>query len=149
MLGFDSSIPAGDLTIRTESAVFPEKYFSRNDYASSEKHTEIKTLAGLDWFKDNWQITGQYYADFISSSVKNLDEKAFSHSASLQIAYNIERLNLDLSATGLINFNDFDSYLSGEIKYDWTDAINLSLQGKFFLKGYENEGTYGKYHDFS
>ena len=57
-LGFDFETALGNFGIRGEAAwTFPYLSYKTNEYVPLE---EIKWVAGIDWMKGNWRITGEY-----------------------------------------------------------------------------------------
>ncbi len=57
-LGFDFETTLGSFGIRGEAAwTFPYLSYRTNEYVPFE---EIKWVAGIDWMKGNWRITGEY-----------------------------------------------------------------------------------------
>lgn len=55
---------------------------------------------------------------------------------------------LDLSLSGLLGFNDFDSAIYVNMKYKMTDQIGIIVGTNIFLSGIE-EGTFGKFKNLS
>lgn len=73
-LGFDFETTFGDFGARGEAAwTIPDLSFKSNEYVP---FGEIKWVAGLDWMRGNWRITGEYSGkiipDFEASSVQPL-----------------------------------------------------------------------------
>ncbi len=57
-LGFDFETTLGSFGIRGEAAwTFPYLSYKINEYVPFE---EVKWVAGIDWMKGNWRITGEY-----------------------------------------------------------------------------------------
>lgn len=55
---------------------------------------------------------------------------------------------LDLSFSGLLGFNDFDSAIYVNMKYKMTDQIGIIAGTSIFLSGIE-EDTFGKFKNLS
>jgi len=56
--GVDFEAALGSLGIRGEAAwTFPDLSYKTNEYVPLE---EIKWVAGIDWMKGNWRLTGEY-----------------------------------------------------------------------------------------
>ncbi len=148
MAGGDISVPLGDFTIRGEAAFFPKKCFATSTFTDWERHNEFVFLGGIDWMKSSWTITAQYFGDYIRKSLADVDEEHYKHTATLSISYSLDRANLEFSASGVVNLEDFDSAIQTEISYDFSDSINFSLGTKLFNAG-RYKGTYGRYKDLS
>ncbi len=173
MVALDTSIPAGPVTIRAEAAYFPQRYFATKaedqlsnqltqmyttgsiDYDSvetSQQNDQFVAVAGLDWMSGDWTLTGQYYVDLVfgteENPTDNLEREFFVHKTSVSISYSAFGGILDLSVSGIIEWNDFDSVVIPEIAYSITDDITLSLSGYFFQAG-TGDGLYGQYCDLS
>ena len=56
---------------------------------------------------------------------------------------------MEISLSGVLGLNDFDSALTPEISYSLTDQIKLSGGAYIFIPGIENKGDYGNYKDVS
>lgn len=170
MVGFDSSIPAGPVTVRLEGAYYPERCFGTSaeyqiknqifqqmnfgtvDFSkidSYEKHNQLCGLIGLDWISGNWTITAQYFADYIFGDAKNLDRQNFDHKASLSVAYSIPSVGLDFSVAAIVGLTDFDSAVVASVEYGLTDQFKFGLAGYLLNAGPDKDGEYGKLKEFS
>lgn len=170
MIGADSSIPAGPVTIRLETSFYPQRYFGTSaekqlaeqivqlmtdgtiDHSkvrTCEQHDQLCALVGIDWMSGDWTITAQYFADYVFGDVSNLDRKAFDHKASLSIGYSIVQANIDLNVAAIVDFVDFDSAVVASVEYGLTDQIKICATGYLLNAGPERNGTYGKLKDFS
>lgn len=145
MIGIDAAIPVKEIVIRTEAAFFPQKYFS-----VSEQRNEISALIGLDWMPSDWTLTTQYFCDYVFGSLDQLGRtKAYTHGMTLSVSKTLFNETLELSFSGLVNFNDLDSFISPAAEYSLSDQIKISCGAYIFLPGPENDGEYGKYKDLS
>ncbi len=156
MIGFDAAVPAGALVLRTESAFFHDREFQSSSEAimngktSSVKQQQIMALAGVDWMPSGWAITAQYYGDVLINKSADIERKdSYEHGATLSISKSVFNETLELSASGLVGLNSFDSAISVSAKYSLSDQICLSSGAYAFLPGPEEKGSYGKYKDFS
>ncbi|MCR5605908.1 MAG: hypothetical protein K6F69_03710, partial [Treponema sp.] len=149
MTGFASSIPISNFTLRLEAAFFPEKYFSLSTYIDTEKHDEYKALLGLDWLHGDFTATAQYYISYIEGDISLIDEEKYSQKATISISYDIQTANIELSASSVVNLEDFDSASEIGISYDLSDFITFKASGKFFNSGIKEKGFYGEYKDLS
>ena len=145
MIGIDTAIPVKEIVIRTEAAFFPQKYFS-----VIEQRNEISALAGVDWMPSSWTLTAQYFCDYVFGSLVQLERsKAYTHGMTINVSKTFINETLELSLSGLLNFNDLDSFISPAAEYSLSDQIKLSCGAYIFIPGSENEGEYGKYKDLS
>ena len=145
MIGIDTAIPVKEIVIRTEAAFFPQKYFS-----VIEQRNEISALAGVDWMPSSWTLTAQYFCDYVFGSLVQLERsKAYTHGMTINVSKTFINETLELSLSGLLNFNDLDSFISPAAEYSLSDQIKLSCGAYIFIPGSENDGEYGKYKDLS
>ena len=162
MIGADAAIPIGPTVLRIETAFFPLRHFQKSAetiikekmiYGSDEtslQRNQITALTGIDWMPTGWTITAQYYVDYVFEDVAMLErEKAFEHGATLSISKTLLNETLELSASGLINFNDLDCLINPAANYSLSDKISLSAGAYIFIPGPERAGKYGKYKDLS
>ena len=156
MFGLDAAFPIGATVLRLEGAYFP----NRKMQASAETildggesgigQHQIMALAGLDWMPSGWTITAQYYCDVVLNKSDNLKRKeTYNHGATLSVSKSFLQDTLELSLSGLVGLNDFDSALTLEGKYSLSDQIKLSAGTYVFLPGPDGDGTYGKLKDLS
>ena len=97
-----------------------------------------------------WTFTAQYYCDEVFGDLEELErEDAYQHGATLSLSKSLVNETLELSFSGLLGFNDFDSMLSPEIKYSISDQINIGLNAFIFIPGPDRDGKYGAYKDLS
>ena len=157
MIGTDAALPIGATVLRLEAAFFPQRYFQKsaeeiikNPSGASEKHNQLSALAGIDWMPSGWTITAQYYCDYVFGKLDSLERTdAYIHGATLSLSKSLLNETLELSFSGLIGFNDFDSMLSPAVKYSLSDQISLGLNAFIFIPGPERDGKYGAYKDLS
>ena len=77
MIGIDAAIPAGEVTIRLETAWVGDRYFEPKNQnpiqgvpgsgaipltfnPALQKH-QLLMLAGIDWIKSSWTLSAQYF----------------------------------------------------------------------------------------
>ena len=97
-----------------------------------------------------WTLTAQYYCDAVFGDLDELERTdAYQHGATLSVSKSLVNETLELSFSGLIGFNDFDSLLSPSVKYSLSDQISLGASAYIFLPGPERDGKYGAYKDLS
>ena len=162
MVGADTAIPIKETVLRAEAAFFPQRHFQKSSEKMmedkltakasdvTEQHNEVSALLGLDWMPSGWTLTAQYYCDYIFGDIEALECKdAYQHGATLSISKTLLNETLELSLSGLLGLNDFDSMISPSINYSLSDQISLNAAAYIFLPGPEREGNYGQYKDLS
>ncbi len=156
MVGADAAFPIGATVLRMEGAYFPnrkmqtsaEKILSGGESGLTQH--QIMALAGIDWMPSSWTLTAQYYCDVVLNKSDSLERKeTYNHGATLSVSRTFLQETLEVSFSGLVGLNNFDSALSLEGKYSLTDQIKLSAGTYVFLPGLEKDGTYGKLKDLS
>ncbi len=156
MIGADAAVPIGAIVLRLEEAYFP----GRNMQASTEsilggvdtgiRQHQIMALAGIDWMPSSWTLTAQYYCDVVLNTSARLERtEAYEHGATLSVSKSFLQETLELSFSGLLGLNDFDSAVTVEAIYSLSDQIKLSTGTYVFLPGPKEDGTYGKLKDLS
>ena len=149
MLGADAAIPIKETVLRAEAVFFPQRNFQKTE-GNTEQHNELSALLGLDWMPSGWTITAQYYCDYLFGDIDALERTdSYLHGATLSLSKTILNETLELSLSGLLGFNDFDSMISPSIKYSLSDQISLNAEAYIFLPGPERDGKYGQYKDLS
>lgn len=173
MVGADAALPIGETVLRLETAFFPQRHFQKAaekimeekiteatkaavngtspaEIKTSEKRNQLSALAGIDWMPSGWTLTAQYYCDVVFGELDTLDRKdAYQHGATLSLSKSLVNETLELSFSGLLGFNDFDSMLSPSVKYSLSDQINVGLKAFIFIPGPDRDGKYGAYKDLS
>ena len=149
MIGADAALPIGETVLRLETAFFPQRHFQKEEGGSLQKN-QLSALAGIDWMPSGWTLTAQYYCDAVFGDIDELERTdAYQHGATLSVSKSLVNETLELSFSGLIGFNDFDSLLSPSVKYSLSDQISLGASAYIFLPGPEHDGKYGAYKDLS
>ena len=155
MLGADAAVPLGQTVLRLEGAFFPGRHFQvaaekiLSGSESTEGHNNLLALAGLDWMREGWTFTAQYYCDCIFGRTKNLERtRRFDQGATLSISKSLLAETMELSASCVLNLNDLDSAVELSAEYSLSDSIYLEAGGYIFNEGKE-KGTYGEYKDYT
>ena len=173
MIGADAAIPIKETVLRAEAAFFPQRHFQKSSEKIiaekmstaalvaatgkspsavnvTEQHNELSGLIGLDWMPSGWTLTAQYYCDYLFGDIEALERKdSYQHGATLSVSKSLLNETLELSLSGLLGLNDFDSMISPSIKYSLSDQISLTAGAYIFLPGTERDGKYGQYKDLS
>ena len=149
MFGADAAIPIKETVLRAEAAFLPQRHFQKTE-GNTEQHNELSALIGLDWMPDGWTLTAQYYCDYLFGDITSLERKnAYEHGTTLSISKTLLNETLEISFSGLIGLNDFDSFISPSVSYSLSDQISLSAGAYIFIPGPECDGKYGRYKDLS
>ncbi len=173
MVGVDAAVPVGPTVIRAETAFFPMRFFQKSakkiieektaanakavltgtepePVATAERHNNLSALVGIDWMPEGWTLTAQYFCDVVFGKLDSLErDKAYTHGATVSASKSLVNDTLKLSLSGVLNFNDFDSFISPSAEYSLSDQISFSGGAYIFLGGFEKDGKYGQYKDLS
>ncbi len=179
MAGLDAAIPAGDVTIRLETAWVGGRYFEPKnqnphfgipningipltfndlkrqtpddvtlEFNSPKKH-QLLMLAGIDWIKSSWTLSGQYFEDLILDHKGDIERPMHKGFVSLSVSKTFLRDTLKLSASGVIDINYGSTSSTYSVGYALTDNINFSLGGDVYTKGYDGKGDFAAFHKIS
>ncbi|UTC75826.1 hypothetical protein E4O03_03685 [Treponema sp. OMZ 792] len=150
MAGLDAAIPAGDVTIRLESAWIGNRYFNPKLIFEQPipKH-QLLMLAGLDWNKSSWFISAQYFEDLILNHKDDIERPMHKGFVSLNISKTFLRETLKLSASGAIDINYGSTFSTYAVDYSLTDNIHVILGGDIYTKGYDGKGDFAQLNKIS
>ena len=169
MAGIDAAIPAGDVTIRLETAYIGGRYFepknlltekSINDlkkqtpddvtleFNSPKKH-QLLALAGLDWIKNSWTLSAQYFEDLILDHKDDIERPMHKGFVSLNISKTFLRDTLKLSASGAVDINYGSTFSTYAVDYALTDNMHVILGGDIYTKGYDGKGDFAQLNKIS
>ena len=171
MAGIDAAIPAGDVTIRLETAWVGGRYFEPKELLSSlpiaqimdktsgadvpiafnapvKKH-QLLMLAGIDWIKSSWTLSAQYFEDLILNHKNDIERPMHKGFVSLNVSKTFLRDTLKLSASGVIDINYGSTSSTYSVSYAITDNINFALGGDVYTKGYDGKGDFAALHKIS
>lgn len=171
MAGIDAAIPAGEVTIRLETAWVGERYFEPKEMLSSvpivellnpdskvdvpikfnapvKKH-QLLMLAGIDWIKSSWTLSAQYFEDLILNHKDDIKRPIHKGFVSLSVSKTFLRDTLKLSASGVIDINYGSTSSTYSVSYALTDNINFALGGDMYTKGYDGKGDFAALHKIS
>jgi hypothetical protein len=149
MLGADAALPVGETVLRLETAFFPKRHFQKTEGGSLQRN-QLSALAGIDWMPEGWTITAQYYCDAVFGDLDELERTdSYQHGVTLSLSKSLVNETLELSLSGLVGLNDFDSMISPSVKYSLSDQISVGTGAYIFIPGPENGGKYGAYKDLS
>ena len=171
MAGIDAAIPAGDVTIRLETAWVGGRFFEPKEMLSSlpiaqlmdktsggdvpiafntpvKKH-QLLMLAGIDWIKSSWTLSAQYFEDLILNHKNDIERPMHKGFVSLNVSKTFLRDTLKLSASGVIDINYGSTSGTYSVSYALTDNINFALGGDVYTKGYDGKGDFAALHKIS
>lgn len=165
MAGFDAAIPVGGVTIRLETAWVGGRYFeSKNQnpipgiphankisltFDPAVRKHQLLALAGIDWIKDSWTLSAQYFEDLILDHKDDIERPMHKGFVSLNISKTFLRDTLKLSASGVIDVNYGSTSSTCSAAYALTDNIRFSLGGDVYTKGYDGKGDFAALHKIS
>ena len=169
MAGIDAAIPAGDVTVRLETAYIGGRYFepknlltekSINDlkkqtpddvtleFNSPKKH-QLLALAGIDWIKNSWTLSAQYFEDLILNHKNDIERPMHKGFVSLNISKTFLRDTLKVSASGVIDINYGSTSSTYSVDYALTDNMHVILGGDLYTKGYDGKGDFAQLNKIS
>lgn len=165
MTGIDAAIPAGDVTIRLETAWVGGRYFEPKNQnpipgvpsadgipltfnPSLQKH-QLLALAGIDWIKNSWTLSTQYFEDLILDHKDDIERPMHKGFVSLNLSKTFLRDTLKLSASGAVDVNYGSTSNTYSVAYALTDNIQFSLGGDVYTKGYDGKGDFAALHKIS
>ena len=163
--GLDAAIPAGDVTIRLETAWVGDRYFEPKNQnpipgvpgsgaipltfkPALQKH-QLLMLAGIDWIKSSWALSAQYFEDLILNHNDDIARPMHKGFVSLSVSKTFLRDTLKLSASGVIDINYGSTSSTYSIDYALTDNIRFALGGDLYTKGYDGKGDFAPLHKIS
>ena len=171
MAGIDAAIPAGDVTIRLETAWVGGRYFEPKNplpalsianlldpdsnadvpltFDPTVRKHQLLALAGLDWIKDSWTLSAQYFEDLILDHKDDIERPMHKGFVSLNISKTFLRDTLKFSASGVIDVNYGSTSSTCSAAYALTDNIRFALGGDVYTKGYDGKGDFAAMHKIS
>ena len=170
MAGIDAAIPAGDVTVRLETAWVGGRYFEPKNLLTDEsiagvkrqtpadvpldfnapvKKHQLLMLAGIDWIKSSWTLSGQYFEDLILNHKNDIERPMHKGFVSLNVSKTFLRETLKLSASGVIDVNYGSTFSTCSVGYALTDNISFALGGDVYAKGYDGKGDFAALHKIS
>ena len=171
MAGIDAAIPAGDITIRLEAAWVGGRSFEPKKQIPAlngaqlldgtsgadvpltfdpavRKH-QLLALAGLDWSKNSWTLSAQYFEDLILDHKDNIERPMHKGFVSLNISKTFLRDTLKLSASGAVDINYGSTFSTYAVDYALTDNMHVILGGDLYTKGYDGKGDFAQLNKIS
>ena len=98
------------------------------------KH-QLLAFAGIDWIKDLWTLSAQYFEDLILDHKDDIERPMHKGFVSLNISKTFLRDTLKLSASGAVDVNYGSTSSTCSAAYALTDNIRFSLGGDVYTKG--------------
>ena len=165
MAGIDAAIPAGDVTIRLETAWVGGRYFEPKNqlptfgipnangipliFEPAVRKHQLLALAGIDWIKDSWTLSAQYFEDLILNHKNDIERPMHKGFVSLNVSKTFLRDTLKLLASGVIDINYGSTFSTYSAGYAITDNISFALGGDVYTKGYDGKGDFAAMHKIS
>lgn len=160
MAGIDAAIPAGDVTIRLESAWIGGRYFEPKNqmpvlsgtqliFDPSVRKHQLLALAVLDWIKNSWTLSAQYFEDLILDHKDDIERPMHKGFVSLNISKTFLRDTLKVSASGAVDINYGSTSSTYSVDYSLTDNMHVILGGDIYTKGYDGKGDFAQLNKIS
>ena len=170
MAGIDAAIPAGDITIRLETAYIGGRYFEPKNLLTEKSINDLKiqtpddvtlefnsaitkhqllALAGLDWIKNSWTLSAQYFEDLILNHKGDIERPIHKGFVSLNISKTFLRDTLKVSASGAVDVNYGSTSSTYSVDYALTDNMHVILGGDLYTKGYDGKGDFAQLNKIS
>ena len=160
MAGIDAAIPAGDVTIRLESAWIGGRYFEPKKqmpilsgtqliFDQAVRKHQLLALAGLDWIKNSWTLSTQYFEDLILDHKDDIERPIHKGFVSLNISKTFLRDTLKVSASGAVDINYGSTFSTYAVDYSLTDNMHVILGGDIYTKGYDGKGDFAQLNKIS
>ena len=165
MAGIDAAIPAGDVTIRLESAWIGGRYFEPKNqipkkgipgiggipliFEQPKSKHQLLALAGLDWIKNSWTLSAQYFEDLILDHKEDIERPMHKGFVSLNISKTFLRDTLKVSASGAVDINYGSTFSTYAVDYSLTDNMHVILGGDIYTKGYDGKGDFAQLNKIS
>ena len=150
MAGIDAAIPAGDVTIRLESAWIGGRYFNpKLIFEQPKSKHQLLALAGLDWIKNSWTLSAQYFEDLILDHKDDIERPMHKGFVSLNISKTFLRDTLKVSASGAVDINYGSTFSTYAVDYALTDNMHVILGGDIYTKGYDGKGDFAQLNKIS
>ncbi|UTD07193.1 hypothetical protein E4N90_04235 [Treponema denticola] len=160
MAGIDAAIPAGDVTIRLETAYIGGRYFEPKNQMPVLSGTQLifdpavckhqlLALAGLDWIKNSWTLSAQYFEDLILNHKDDIERPMHKGFVSINISKTFLRDTLKLSASGAVDINYGSTFSTYAFDYSLTDNMHVILGGDIYTKGYDGKGDFAQLNKIS
>ena len=171
MAGIDAAIPAGDITIRLEAAWVGGRYFEPKkqipalngaqlldgtsgadvplSFDPAVRKHQLLALAGLDWIKNSWTLSAQYFEDLILDHKDDIERPMHKGFVSLNISKTFLRDTLKVSASGAADINYGSTSSTYSVDYALTDNMHVILGGDLYTKGYDGKGDFAQLNKIS
>ena len=165
MAGIDAAIPAGDITIRLESTWIGGRYFEPKNknptpgfpianimplsFDPAVRKHQLLALVGLDWIKNSWTLSAQYFEDLILDHKDDIERPMHKGFVSLNISKTFLRDTLKVSASGAVDINYGSTFSTYAVDYSLTDNMHVILGGDLYTKGYDGKGDFAQLNKIS
>ena len=166
MVGTDGAIPIGDVLLRYEAAYVWGRYFEPKKQLQDlslpftselvdlpfnrpiRKH-QLLMLAGLDWSRNGWSLSAQYFEDLVLNHNDDIDRPLHQGTISLNLSKSFLRETLKLGITGAIGVNYGDTFSTYSLDYALTDNFHVATGFDIYTKGYQGKGQFARMKDMS
>jgi len=166
MAGTDGAIPIGEVLLRYEAAYIWGRHFEPKEQISAlsppflteqvdlkfnrplRKH-QLLMLAGLDWNKNGWSLSAQYFEDLILDHNNDIERPLHQETISLNLSKSFLRETLKVGVTGAIGLNYGDTASTYSVDYALTDNFHIATGFDIYTKGYKGKGQFARLKDMS
>lgn len=168
MIGTDGAIPIKDVLLRYEAAYIWGRYFEpleqmgmlpkmdktdattwKLNFNKPLRKHQLLLLAALDWNRDGWSLSCQYFEDLILDHKDDIKRPLHQGTVSLNISKTLLRDTLRLGVVGAIGINYGDTFSTYSIDYAITDNLHIATGFDLYTKGYEGKGHFSSMKDLS
>ena len=112
------------------------------------KH-QLLALAGLDWIKNSWTLSAQYFEDLILNHKDDIERPMHKGFVSINISKTFLRDTLKVSASGAADINYGSTSSTYSVDYALTDNMHVILGGDLYTKGYDGKGDFAQLNKIS
>ena len=129
MVGASSAMPAGPVTLKSELAWYPDR------------DQVLSGSTGFEWIHDDLTLITEVYGQYSKS------DDSLSGQIGAVLSYDLLDSELQLSLTGILEFEKWDGAAMLGASYNISDELKVSANVVYVFEGPEEKGTYGEYSD--
>lgn len=166
MIGTDGAIPVGEVLLRYEVAYVWGRHFEPKVQMGNislpfvaekvdlpfnhplRKH-QLLLLAGLDWNRNGWSFSTQYFEDLILDHNGDIERPLHQGTISLNLSKSFLRETLKVGVTGAIGVNYGDTFSTYSLDYSLTDSFHIATGFDIYTKGHDGKGQFSRMKDMS
>lgn len=148
ILGASGDKPIGESVFRFEAAYTPDEYRQVDNDPAQRGFIRQKLLSfalGLDWYKNNWLISPQWFQETIINPSARLTKHSNNTYVSLLVNKKFFYDKLKLETFYLYGVTDHDSWFAPSISYQMLGHYEISL--KFDIFAGDPNSLFGRFQD--